>query len=126
MSLVAWSLPVFAIALAVGWGLRARPARAVGAFRRWNPDWRSPLTWRLGFISGGSSSLYFATNPFLPDYLHHLGQPQQVGDALSALNWLQLPASFLLLAFPGRVMLRRWPFVAIVALNVGWKMRQRE
>jgi len=116
MSLVAWSLPVFAIALAVGWGFRARPVRAEGAIKRWNPDWRSPLTWRLGFISGGSSSLYFTTNAFLPDYLHHLGQPHRVGDALSALNWLQLPASFLLLAFSGRLMLRRWPFVAIGAL----------
>src|SRR5687768_3296978 len=94
LSLVAWSIPVVAIAL-LSW--RAFPALAAprsAAARLWWPDWRSPLTWRLGFIAGGSSSLYFATNAFLPDYLNHLGRADLVNPALSALNWVQLPASF--------------------------------
>jgi len=118
MSLVAWSIPVMVIAVAT-W--RAFPPLATtrsAAARLWWPDWRSPLTWRLGFIAGGSSTLYFATNAFLPDYLSHLGRKDLVGPALSALNWVQLPASFLLIAFNERLMLRRWPFVATGILAV--------
>jgi CP family cyanate transporter-like MFS transporter len=111
LSLVAWSIPVFAIGI-LSWRLPSARHERSAAGRSWWPDWRSPLTWRLGFVAGGSSSLYFATNAFLPDYLHRIGRPELIGSALSALNWVQLPASFLLLAFPGRLMRRRWPFVA--------------
>ncbi len=118
-SLVAWSIPLFGIALLAFAYARAMrrgaPARPAGAGLWW-PDWRSPLTWRLGFITGGCSSLYFATNAFLPDYLRHLGRAGSIGPALSALNWMQIPASLVLLAFPGRLMLRRWPLAAAGAL----------
>jgi len=116
LSLVAWSIPVFIIALLSWRGFRPNETLRRRGSRLWWPDWRSPLTWRLGFIAGGSSSLYFATNAFLPDYLHRIGHPELVGSALSALNWVQLPASFLLLLFPDRLMFRRWPFIATGAL----------
>jgi len=61
----------------------------------------SPVTWRLGLISGGCSSIYFTTNAFLPDVLHRVGRPELLNPALSANNWLQIPASLLLLFFPG-------------------------
>jgi CP family cyanate transporter-like MFS transporter len=115
LSLVAWSVPVFAIAGLAMAHARAKERRASTRPARtglWWPDWRSPLTWRLGFIAGGCSSLYFTTNAFLPDYLRHLDRPDLIGAALSALNWAQIPASFALLAFSGRLMLRRWPLVA--------------
>jgi CP family cyanate transporter-like MFS transporter len=113
LSLVVWSIPVLVIALLSWRAFPAMPARTnAGAKKLWWPDWHSPLTWRLGFIAGGSSSLYFATNAFLPDYLRGLGRPELIGPALSALNWVQLPASFLLIAFNDRLMLRRWPFIA--------------
>jgi MFS transporter, CP family, cyanate transporter len=118
-SLVAWSVPVFAIAMLAAAHARAHERRAHARPARsglWWPDWRSPLTWRLGFIAGGCSSFYFAVNAFLPDYLRQAGRPDLIGAALSALNWVQIPASFILLAFPGRLMLRRWPLVACGAL----------
>ncbi len=119
LSLVAWSIPLFLIALLAYAYARAmrrtEQARPAGAGHWW-PDWRSALTWRLGFIAGGCSSLYFGTNAFLPDYLRHLGRSDLVGPALSALNWMQIPASLVLLAFPGRLMLRRWPLAAAGAL----------
>ncbi len=119
LSLAAWSVPLFAIALVAALYRRGEH-RAVATLhareRLWWPDWRSPFTWRIGFIAGGCSSLYFATVAFLPDYLHHHGRPELVGPALSALNWMQMPASILLLAFPGQLMRRRWPFVACGAL----------
>lgn len=117
LSLVVWSLPLFAIAL-LSWRSRTPKAATKGeGAKLWWPDWRSPLTWRLGFIAGGCSSLYFATNAFLPDFLHHIGHPELVGAALSALNWVQIPASLLLLSFPDRLMFRRWPFVAAGILS---------
>jgi len=119
MSLVGWSIPLFAIA-ALGMlhaHGRARGAKATGSRNlTWWPDWRSPLTWRLGFIAGGCSSLYFAANAFLPDYLRGLGRADLIGPALSSLNWVQIPASLLLLAFPGRLMRKRWPLAATGAL----------
>lgn len=118
-SLVAWSIPLFAIAaaaLAYRPPSAATPAARANGISRWWPDWRSPLTWRLGFISGGCSSLYFATVAFLPDYLHALGTPALTGPALSAMNWMQIPASLLMLAFSARLALRRWPFFMLGVL----------
>lgn len=114
-SLVAWSLPLFAIALGAWLYARAHERRATAAPARggaWWPDWRSPLTWRLGFIAGGASSPYFAVNAFLPDHLRDLGRADLIGPALSALNWVQIPASLALLAFQRHLMMRRWPLVA--------------
>lgn len=120
LSLVAWSVPLFAIAIVAVVHARARERRAHARPARaaqWRPDWRSPLTWRLGLIAGGCSSLYFAANAFLPDYLRHLGRADLIGPALSALNWAQMPASLALLAFSGRLMMRRGPLVVTGALG---------
>lgn len=125
LSLVFWSVPVLLVAL-VAWRDALRHPAPVGAARQlaW-PDWRSPLTWRLGVLSGGSSSLYFTANAFLPDWLHGIGRQDLVNDALAAINWAQLPASFILLAFSRSLMHQRLPLfllglagsVAILALH---------
>ncbi len=120
-SLVAWSIPLFAIAaLALVYrGHDAPHATTIpaGTRRRWWPDWRSALTWRLGLISGGCSSLYFASVAFLPDYLHAMGRPELTGPALSAMNWMQIPASMIMLGFARRLTLRRWPFFMLGVLS---------
>jgi len=114
LALVAWSVPIFLVALAGMLHQRGRPAEPMHEKARvWWPDWKSPVTWRLGLISGGCSSIYFTTNAFLPDVLHRVGRPELLNPALSANNWLQIPASLLLLFFPGRLMMRRWPFMAM-------------
>ena len=114
LALLAWSVPVFAIAMAGMLHQRGMPPEPHhGVARVWWPDWKAPTTWRLGLISGGCSSIYFTTNAFLPDYLRHVGRPDLLGPALSANNWLQIPASLLILAFSSRLMMRRWPFVAM-------------
>ena len=71
--------------------------------RRWWPDWKSGLLWRLGLMLGGVNAAYFSTNAFLPDFLNHLGRGDLIGPGLTALNVGQLPASFLLLALVGRL-----------------------
>lgn len=112
-SLVVWSVPVLLIAMISAYVSRNESVarRKSDAPRLWWPDWRDPLTWKLGLIAGFASSLYFSTNAFLPDYLRWRGRPDLLGPALSALNWAQLPASFLMLACADRLTLRRGPFI---------------
>ena len=108
-----WSAPVAVIALLV-LALAPRPtpeAAATALRRRWWPDWKSHLIWRLGIMLGTVNAMYFASNAFLPDYLASNGLRDWISPALSALNIGQLPASFLLLAFARQLELKAWPFV---------------
>ncbi|HTQ84481.1 MAG TPA: MFS transporter [Pseudolabrys sp.] len=109
---VAWSAPVAAIAGLVAL-LAPRQPTTNGAAprRRWWPDWKSPLIWRLGVLLGTVNASYFATNAFLPDYLRSNGQGEWISAALTALNTGQLPVSFLLLAFASRLERKAWPYV---------------
>jgi CP family cyanate transporter-like MFS transporter len=85
---------------------------------RWWPDWRDPLIWQLGLLLGCVNTDYFATNTFLPDYLHATGRPELVSSALTSINMSQLPASFLMLAFAERIALSAWPYVTVGLLNL--------
>lgn len=110
---VVWSMPVALIALLV-LALAPKPAAANGSAatrRRWWPDWRDTLIWRLGIMLGTVNATYFATNAFLPDYLRGNGQGEWISATLSGLNAGQIPASFLLLAFAGRLERKAWPYV---------------
>jgi CP family cyanate transporter-like MFS transporter len=111
---VAWSVPVAIIACLV-MALAPRNARSraptMAAGRRWWPDWKNGLTWRLGVMLGTANAMYFATNAFLPDYLHSTGHPELISSTLTALNVGQLPASFLLLGVAGKLERRAWPYV---------------
>ena len=100
---VVWSIPVAIIAaLVLVFAPRQTAINGTAApRRRWWPDWRNHLIWRLGFMLGTVNAVYFSTNAFLPDYLRAHGQGEWISAALSALNMGQLPASFLLLAIAG-------------------------
>ncbi|MGH9065175.1 MAG: CynX/NimT family MFS transporter [Acidimicrobiales bacterium] len=89
------------------------PAPGPASRRRSWPDWSDPRTWELGILQGGISVVYFATNTFLPGYLHVIGSPGLVGATLAALNVSQLPASLLLLLVARRLVGRRWPLVTL-------------
>lgn len=114
-SLVFWSMPVALIAVAVA-VLAPRgpsPARAPGGPpQKWLPDWHRGLVWRLGAVFCCINALYFSANAFLPIYLAHHGRHDLIGGGLAALNFGQLPASFLLLAWGSRVQRKAWPYVA--------------
>jgi MFS transporter, CP family, cyanate transporter len=113
---VAWALPTAAIALAV---LLFAPRKhmlnlaAAATNRRWWPDWKSGLLWRLGLMLGSVNAMYFSTNAFLPEYLHHIGRDDLISIALTANNVGQLPASLLLLWLAGRIQGRRAPYVLL-------------
>ena len=116
-----WAVPVALIALLV---VTLAPRHynvltaGVVATRRWWPDWKSRLLWRLGLMLGGVNAMYFTTNAFIPDYLHHLGRSELISGALTALNVGQLPASGLLLLFAGQLERRTWPYLACGVLCI--------
>lgn len=109
---VFWSAPVAIIAIMVMiMAPRAVANGATAARRKWWPDWRNMLIWKLGIVLGTVNATYFATNAFIPDYLRSLSQDEWISAALTALNLGQLPASFILLAVAGRLERRVWPYV---------------
>ena len=116
---VAWSAPVAMIALVVmALAPRTASTHAAAPRRRWWPDWRNELIWRLGIMLGTINATYFATNAFLPDYLRSNGQSEWISAALTGLNVGQLPASFILLAVAGRLEGKAWPYVVCGVLCV--------
>jgi len=116
---VFWAVPVAVIA-AIIFALAPRtPAVApTAASRRWMPDFRNPMIWRIGLLLGSVNATYFSMNGFLPDYLTHTGRPDLINAALTALNTGQIPASFLLLASADRMVRTMWSYVlcGVVAL----------
>ncbi|HTQ78252.1 MAG TPA: MFS transporter [Burkholderiales bacterium] len=118
-ALVVWSVPVALVAVLV---LALAPKHTVisGAAprRRWWPDWRNPLVWRLGIMLGTSNAIYFASNAFLPDYLQSRGEAAWLSAALTGLNVGQLPVSFLLLATASRLERKAWPYALCGVLGL--------
>jgi CP family cyanate transporter-like MFS transporter len=112
-SFMLWAVPVVVIALVIMLAAPRAPVltQTQKAAQRWWPDWRDPLIWRLGIALGSVNAMYFSANAFLPDYLHHVGRPDLVSAALTALNLGQIPASFLLLAVAGRLERAIWPHI---------------
>jgi CP family cyanate transporter-like MFS transporter len=108
---VFWSAPVLLIAAFTQGFAPAQESDAASVRRRWWPDWRNLLVWRLGLMLGTVNAMYFSTNAFIPDFLREHGQADSISPVLTALNVGQLPASFLLLAFASRLELKVWPIV---------------
>jgi MFS transporter, CP family, cyanate transporter len=109
----------FLIATAVAVAIFApKSAESVAATNaaRWLPNWKSRLGWRIGLTLGSVTSTYFCLNGFLPAYLNTNGHQELIGEALTALNAGQLPASFLLLLTADRLQGKRWPYLALGAL----------
>lgn len=117
MSFVLWGAPVIAIAaLVVLFAPRAvRPVMNVP--RKWWPNWRDKRLWQLALCLGCVNTCYFAVNTFLPDYLHARGHAELISVTLTALNFCQLPASFLMLGFAPRLVRKHSAYVAIGLLN---------
>jgi MFS transporter, CP family, cyanate transporter len=119
LSFVFWSMPVLATALLVAVcapRLGGPKSVAPSTGRRWWPDWRSPLIWKLGLILGSVNATYFVTNAFLADYMTADGRPDLIGSALTAINVGQLPAAFLMLGIAGRLVTQPWAYVATGSL----------
>jgi MFS transporter, CP family, cyanate transporter len=118
-SLAVWGVPLVVIAVLIV--ALAPPSKETAAGppmngRSWWPDWSNKLIWQIGFLFGSVNSIYFCSNAFLPGHLTGAGRPDLIGSALTALNFGQLPASFVLLAVAGSLERRAWPFILCGAL----------
>ena len=115
-SFVIWGIPLVLIALAtVAFAPRSDKngaAAPAATNARWWPDWHNKLIWQSGMLLAGVNSIYFCCNAFLPGHLTSAGRPDLISAALTALNFGQLPSSFLLLATVHRFERRAWPFMA--------------
>ncbi|HZQ61954.1 MAG TPA: MFS transporter [Casimicrobiaceae bacterium] len=122
MALAAWSIPVLVIVIVMMLfaprTAAAQPAQSAGVPTKWLPDWHRGLVWRLGAIFWCITGIYFTSNAFIPIYLKSAGRADLIGDALTALNLGQLPASFLLLGYASKLERRAWPYIvsAVVSL----------
>lgn len=113
-SFFAWALPCVAIAVVIAVlapGRRAGDASGFVAGRKWWPDWRSGILWRIGIMFGTVNAIYFTANAFVPELLTRTGRPELISVTLTALNIGQIPASLLLLVFAGRVLGKAWPYL---------------
>ena len=118
LSFVLWGVPVIATAALVLL-LAPRGDKPVAmAPRRWWPNWRDKRLWQLAFCLGCVNTCYFAVNTFLPDYLHARGHGELISVTLTALNFCQVPASFLMLGLAPRLVRKHGAYVAIGLLNL--------
>lgn len=113
LSFVVWSAPVLLTALLViacvsTFGGASQATASTN--RKWWPDWRQPLIWRLGLILGSINAMYYVTNAFLPDYVIAAGRPDLISKSLTALNLCQLPASVVMLGLAGRLVKEPWAY----------------
>jgi CP family cyanate transporter-like MFS transporter len=118
LALGIWGIPLLITAILMS-VLAPRPTHGASASakgRSWWPDWRSKTVWQLGILFGSVNSSYFGVNAFLPGHLTAAGRPDLIAAALTALNFGQVPASFLLLVAAGRLELRAWPLISCGAL----------
>lgn len=111
-----WAAPLLATAVAVAIFTPKSSMVVVPKHSRWLPQWNSTLNWRIGLTLGSITSTYFCLNGFLPACLTAGGHPEFIGEALTALNAGQIPASFLLLLAADRLQGKRWPFLTLGVL----------
>jgi CP family cyanate transporter-like MFS transporter len=114
LSLAVWGIPLIVIAILTALlapGSKEDSALQPADGKSWWPDWGDKLIWQIGVLFGSINSVYFCSNAFLPGHLTGAGRPDLIHSALLALNFGQLPASFVLLAVATRLERRAWPFV---------------
>lgn len=95
LTLAAWSLPGLLVA-----GLLFLPRsqkRARAERPAWVPDWRNPLTWKLGLLLGASSALFFGTNAYMASILEQRNALETLDRALFWFNLAQVIASLVML-----------------------------
>jgi CP family cyanate transporter-like MFS transporter len=118
LAFVYWGVPVIVVALLVLFIAPREAKTAVTVPRRWWPNWRDKLMWRLAFCLGCVNTCYFATNTFLPDYLTAIGRPDLISATLTSLNFCQLPASILMLWFAPRLVPLPGSYAGVGLLNL--------
>ncbi|WP_350307363.1 MFS transporter [Photorhabdus viridis] len=78
---------------------------------KWVPEWNNIILWKLGLIMGCVNATYFATNFFIPRYLHETNFENLTSISLVALNLGQIPASIILMMTRTTVAKLRYPYL---------------
>lgn len=115
-TLVVWSVPALAVAVALFLPRRdlARPARKPD----WLPDWKNPLTLKIGLLLGLSGSLFFGLNAYMGELLEQQGQFDRLSQALFWFNIAQVFASLMTLRFARAWVGRRSVIVVTAVLSI--------
>lgn len=115
-TMLAWSLPALLVAAALFLPKRdlARPARKAA----WLPDWKNPLTLRLGLLLGLSGSMFFGLNAYMGNLLEQQGHFEKLTDALFWYNIAQVFASLIMLKMARRWVGRKSLIVTMAILSI--------
>lgn len=112
-TLLVWSLPALLVAAALFLPKRdlARPVRKAA----WLPDWKNPLTLRIGLLLGLSGSMFFGLNAYMGNLLEQQGHFEKLADALFWYNFAQVIASLVMLKM-ARVWVGRRGVIVLMAI----------
>jgi len=115
-TMLAWSLPALLITAAMFLPKRdlARPLHKVA----WLPDWKNPLTLRLGLLLGASASLFFGVNAYMGALLEQRGEFENLSEALFSFNFAQVIASLLMLKMARHWVGRKTPLVIMLVCGL--------
>ncbi|MFO8142457.1 MAG: MFS transporter [Marinobacter sp.] len=115
-TLLVWSLPALLVAAALFLPKRdlARPVRRAA----WLPDWKNPLTLRIGLLLGMSGSMFFGLNAYMGNLLEQQGHFEKLADALFWYNFAQVGASLVMLKMARLWVGRRGIIVLVAVLSI--------
>nr|WP_282562550.1 MFS transporter [Marinobacter panjinensis] len=115
-TLLAWSLPGLLVAAALFLPRRdmARPVRKPS----WLPDWKNPLTLRIGLLLGLSGSLFFGLNAYMGNLLEQQGNFEMLADALFWYNFAQVIASLVMLKMARYWVGRKLPIIVAASCSI--------
>ncbi|MDX1634162.1 MAG: MFS transporter [Marinobacter sp.] len=116
LTLLAWSVPALVIVALLYLPIRQR--RGPVERPAWIPDWRNPLTLKLGLLLGASGSLFFGVNAYLGSLLEQRGELARLDSALFFFNIAQVAASLVMLAMARHWVGRRKPVVVSAAVSL--------
>jgi CP family cyanate transporter-like MFS transporter len=115
-TLLVWSLPALLIAASLFLPKRdlARPVRRAA----WLPDWKNPLTLRIGMLLGLSGASFFGLNAYMGNLLEQQGNMALLPEALFWFNIAQVFASLVVLKMARSWVGRRGPIVATAVASI--------
>jgi MFS transporter, CP family, cyanate transporter len=115
-TMLAWSLPALLVAAALFLPRRdmGRPVEKPA----WLPDWKNPLTLRLGLLLGLSGSLFFGLNAYMGSLLEQQGNFDLLADALFCYNLAQVVASLVMLKMAKSWVGRKQPIIVMAGCSI--------
>ncbi|MEP1216645.1 MAG: MFS transporter [Marinobacter sp.] len=115
-TLLAWSLPALLVAAALFLPNRemSRPVKNPA----WLPDWKNPLTLKIGLLLGLSGSLFFGLNAYMGNLLEQQGNFEMLADALFWYNFAQVIASLVMLKMARYWVGRKLPVIVTAICSV--------